>query len=45
VGQINRKLAGNDPEAAYVPPPARNVLKRFDQRARRFELRETGRPA
>lgn len=40
-----RQLAGDDPEAAYVPPAARKVLKRFDERARHFELRETGYPA
>lgn len=35
-----RAFAGDDHEAAYVPPKARAVLARFDERARHYELRE-----
>lgn len=34
-----RAFAGDDPEAAYVPPEAREVLARFDERVRHYELR------
>lgn len=34
-----RAFAGDDPEAAYVPPEAREVLARFDDRVRHYELR------
>lgn len=40
-----RSLAGDDPEAAYVPPKARAVLARFDERVRHYELRERRRYA
>lgn len=33
------EFAGADPEAAYVPPAARQVLARFDERARHYEVR------
>lgn len=33
------EFAGADPEAAYVPPAARRVLARFDERARHYEVR------
>lgn len=35
-----RAFAGDDYEAAYVPPTARAILARFDERARHYELRE-----
>lgn len=35
-----RAFAGEDYEAAYVPPEARQVLARFDERVRHYELRE-----
>lgn len=35
-----RSFAGEDYEAAYVPPAARQVLARFDERSRHYELRE-----
>jgi hypothetical protein len=35
-----RAFAGDDREAAHVPPKARAVLARFDERARHYELRE-----
>ncbi len=34
-----RAFAGDDPERAYVPPEARAVLSRFDERSRHYELR------
>lgn len=33
-----RQLAGDDYETAYVPDKARAVLKRFDARARHYEI-------
>ncbi|MFQ5680296.1 MAG: antibiotic biosynthesis monooxygenase [Gemmatimonadota bacterium] len=33
-------FAGEDYEAAYVPPKARSLLARFDERSSHFELRE-----
>jgi heme-degrading monooxygenase HmoA len=39
-----RAFAGEDAEAAYVPPKARAILARFDPRARHFEVRETREP-
>lgn len=33
------EFAGADPGAAYVPPAARQVLVRFDERARHYEVR------
>jgi heme-degrading monooxygenase HmoA len=35
-----RHFAGDDHERAYVPPKAREVLKRFDERSRHYEIRE-----
>lgn len=34
-------FAGEDHEAAYVPAKARQVLARFDERARHYDLRES----
>ncbi len=34
-----RGFMGDDPEVAYVPPPARALLRRFDERARHYEVR------
>lgn len=36
-----RAFAGQDYEAAVVPPTARELLSRFDARSVHFELRET----
>jgi antibiotic biosynthesis monooxygenase (ABM) superfamily enzyme len=36
-----RGFVGEDYEQAYVPAAARKILKRFDQRAQHYELRET----
>jgi hypothetical protein len=36
-----RVFAGDDYEAAVVPPKARAVLKRFDARSQHYEVRET----
>ena len=35
-----KTFAGADYERAYVPPEARAVLARFDERSQHFELRE-----
>ena len=35
-----RIFAGDDYEAAVVPPKARAVLKRFDSRSQHYEVRE-----
>jgi heme-degrading monooxygenase HmoA len=35
-----RAFAGEDYEAAVVPPKARAVLKRFDERSQHYEVRE-----
>ena len=35
-----RAFAGEDYEAALVPPKARTVLKRFDARSQHYEVRE-----
>lgn len=35
-----RKFAGEDYEKAYVPPEARHVLSRFDDRSQHYEIRE-----
>ncbi|MDX1407965.1 MAG: hypothetical protein R3330_07520 [Saprospiraceae bacterium] len=32
-------FAGDDYEQAFVPPAARSLLKRFDQRSRHYEMR------
>lgn len=34
-----RRFAGEDYEAAVVPPSARTVLARFDERSRHYEVR------
>jgi heme-degrading monooxygenase HmoA len=34
-----KAFAGEDHEAAYVPPPARALLARFDERSRHYEVR------
>ena len=34
-----RAFAGDDPERAYVPPAARALLARFDDRSRHYEVR------
>ena len=36
-----RAFAGDDFEKAYVPPKAREVLNRFDDRSQHYEIRET----
>jgi heme-degrading monooxygenase HmoA len=35
-----REFAGADYETAVVPPKARSVLKRFDERSQHYEVRE-----
>jgi heme-degrading monooxygenase HmoA len=35
-----KRFAGDDYEAAYVPPEARAVLARFDERSQHYEVRE-----
>lgn len=35
-----RLFAGQDHEAAVVPPKARAVLSRFDERSRHYEIKE-----
>ncbi len=35
-----KQFAGEDYERAYVPPAAREVLARFDERSRHYEIRE-----
>ena len=35
-----REFAGTDYEVAVVPPAARSLLKRFDQRSAHYEVRE-----
>lgn len=34
-----RRFAGEDYEAAFVPPAARAVLARFDERSQHYEIR------
>lgn len=36
-----KAFAGEDYEASYVPDAARQVLKRFDDRSRHYEIRES----
>lgn len=36
-----RWFSGEDYERAYVPPKAREVLARFDERSRHYEVRES----
>jgi heme-degrading monooxygenase HmoA len=35
-----KQFAGQDYEKAYVPPMARKVLERFDERSRHYEIKE-----
>jgi antibiotic biosynthesis monooxygenase (ABM) superfamily enzyme len=35
-----KQFAGEDYETAYVPPKAREVLSRFDERSQHYEIRE-----
>jgi heme-degrading monooxygenase HmoA len=35
-----KQFAGEDYEKAYVPPKAREVLSRFDERSQHYEIRE-----
>jgi hypothetical protein len=35
-----RAFAGQDHEASVVPPAARELLARFDQRSQHYEVRE-----
>jgi heme-degrading monooxygenase HmoA len=35
-----KQFAGDDFEKAYVPPKAREVLSRFDERSQHYEIRE-----
>ena len=35
-----KRFSGEDYEHAYVPPKAREVLKRFDERSRHYEIKE-----
>ena len=35
-----KQFAGEDYERAYVPPRAREVLARFDERSQHYEIRE-----
>ena len=35
-----KKFAGQDHEKAYVPPAARDVLERFDDRSQHYEIKE-----
>jgi heme-degrading monooxygenase HmoA len=35
-----KQFAGEDYEKAYVPPKAREVLSRFDERSKHYEIRE-----
>jgi hypothetical protein len=35
-----KQFAGEDYERAYVPPKAREVLVRFDERSQHYEVRE-----
>jgi hypothetical protein len=36
-----KRFAGEDYEQAYVPPAAREVLVRFDERSQHYEIRES----
>jgi hypothetical protein len=35
-----KQFAGEDYEQAYVPPKAREVLQRFDERSQHYEIKE-----
>jgi heme-degrading monooxygenase HmoA len=39
--QAVKAFAGEDHETAYVPAKARQVLARFDERSRHYDLRES----
>ena len=39
-----RAFAGEDPEASVVPPAARQLLARFDERTQHYEVRERRNP-
>ena len=39
-----RAFAGDDHEASVVPPAARELLARFDQRSQHYQVRERRRP-
>ena len=39
-----KAMAGEDYEVAFIPDAARQLLKRFDERARHFELRYSSVP-
>ena len=39
--QAVKQFAGEDYEAAVVPPKARKLLARFDQRSQHYEVRES----
>jgi heme-degrading monooxygenase HmoA len=36
-----KQFAGEDYERAYVPPAAREVLSRFDERSQHYEIKES----
>jgi heme-degrading monooxygenase HmoA len=36
-----KRFAGEDYEQAYVPPAAREVLARFDERSQHYEIRKS----
>jgi hypothetical protein len=36
-----KAFAGDDYEAAVVPPKARAILSRFDERSQHYEIRES----
>ena len=36
-----KQFAGEDYERAYVPPAAREVLARFDERSQHYEIKES----
>jgi antibiotic biosynthesis monooxygenase (ABM) superfamily enzyme len=35
-----KQFAGEDCEQAYVPPKAREILQRFDERSQHYEIKE-----
>ena len=35
-----KQFAGENYEQAYVPPKAREVLERFDERSQHYEIKE-----
>ena len=38
---VTSQFAGEDYEQAYVPPAAREVLARFDERSQHYEIKES----